>query len=204
LKNVRRLSLGILLLATAFTTGCGAMTAETGDTVEVSYILTLEDGTVYYTSEGNELLEATLGEGELIQGFEEALIGMREGDIKTVTVLPSEAYGQVRLDLIEEVDKSRLPVGFVPEVGKTLQTTLNGSAVLVVITQVGETTVTVDANHPLAGKTLTFEIELVSIAPRPTPEVAVPVWGLWAAGALALLLVAGNVIFFLRSRRSAA
>ncbi|NIT61557.1 MAG: peptidylprolyl isomerase [Aliifodinibius sp.] len=137
-----------------------------GDTVKVHYTGTLtEEGTVFDSSEDREPLEFTLGEGKLIPGFEKAVVGMEEGDETTVEIESGDAYGQRREDLELEVAKSDLPDNIDPEVGMQLQMQQqeNGQAIPVQITAVEDEFVKLDANHPLAGKDLTFDIELVEI-----------------------------------------
>ncbi|WP_441000254.1 FKBP-type peptidyl-prolyl cis-trans isomerase [Fodinibius sp. SL11] len=137
-----------------------------GDTVKVHYTGTLtEDGTVFDSSEDREPLEFTLGEGKLIPGFEKAVVGMKEGDDTTVEIESGDAYGQRREDLELEVAKSDLPDNIDPQVGMQLQMQQqeNGQAIPVQITAVEDEVVKLDANHPLAGKDLTFDIELVEI-----------------------------------------
>lgn len=138
--------------------------AQTGDSVKVHYTGRLEDGTVFDSSEGREPLGFTLGSGQVIPGFEEAVVGLEPGGSRTTTIPPEEAYGTVRDDLIIEVERSQVPPDLDPEVGQQLQLTLaDGQAVPVVITKVGDEALTLDANHPLAGKTLVFDIELVEV-----------------------------------------
>ena len=138
--------------------------ANDGDTARVHYTGTLEDGTVFDTSRGREPLEFTLGGGELIPGFEEAVKGMQIGQTKTVTIPANEAYGQRRDDLLMVVEREKLPEGMEPAVGQQLQMQrTDGMTAIVVVSDISETTITLDANHPLAGKDLTFEIELVEI-----------------------------------------
>ena len=137
-----------------------------GDTVKVHYTGTLiEDGTVFDSSEDREPLEFTLGEGQLIPGFEQAVIGMEVGDDTTVEIASEDAYGERREDLELEVSKSDLPDNIDPQVGMQLQMQQqeNGQAIPVQITAVEDEFVKLDANHPLAGKDLTFDIELVEI-----------------------------------------
>jgi peptidylprolyl isomerase len=137
-----------------------------GDTVKVHYTGTLtEEGTVFDSSEDREPLEFTLGEGKLIPGFEKAVVGMEEGDETTVEIESGDAYGQRREDLELEVAKSDLPDNIEPEVGMQLQMQQqeNGQAIPVQITAVEDELVKLDANHPLAGKDLTFDIELIEI-----------------------------------------
>jgi peptidylprolyl isomerase len=135
-----------------------------GDTVRVNYIGTLEDGSIFDTSAGHEPLEFTLGEGKIIPGFEEAVKGMEIGQSKTVTIPAKEAYGQHRDDLVVEIKREELPEGLNPEIKQQLQMRqTDGRAIVAIVTDVSESTITVDANHPLTGKDLTFQIELVEI-----------------------------------------
>jgi len=135
-----------------------------GDTVKVHYTGTLtDDGTVVDSSREREPLEFTLGEGQLIPGFEKAVIGLEEGDETTVELDSEDAYGQRREDLELEVSQSDLPDNIDPQVGMQLQMQQqeDGQAIPVQITAVEDEFVQLDANHPLAGKDLTFEIELI-------------------------------------------
>jgi peptidylprolyl isomerase len=135
-----------------------------GDTVKVHYTGKLtEDGTVFDSSREREPLEFTLGEGKLIPGFEKAVVGLEEGDSTTVELASEDAYGERREDLELEVSKSDLPDNIDPQVGMQLQMQQqeNGQAIPVQITAVEDEVVKLDANHPLAGKDLTFDIELI-------------------------------------------
>ncbi|MDD5082234.1 MAG: peptidylprolyl isomerase [Dehalococcoidales bacterium] len=156
---------GICLFGATFLSACGSKSiAETGDTVQVHYTLTLADGTLYETSVGSEPLELVLGEGNFLPDFEEAIVGMKVGESKTITILAADAYGDHRDDLIFTLDRSQLAEGIDPKVGDHLQSTdASGQTVLVVVTAVSETTITVDANSPLAGQDLTFQINLLKI-----------------------------------------
>ena len=138
--------------------------AKYGDTVKVHYTGRLDDGTVFDTSANGEPLQFTIGSGQIIPGFEQAVVGMNPGESKTVKIPAEDAYGQRREDLIIEVEKSQLPEGLKPEVGLQLQSRQpDGRIVVLTIADVTESHVTLDANHPLAGKDLTFEIQLVEI-----------------------------------------
>lgn len=139
--------------------------AKEGDEVQVHYTGKLEDGTVFDTSEDGEPLSFTIGEERVIPGFEEAVTGMEPGDSKTTEVDPEQAYGEHREDMVMEMEKDQIPSEVDPEVGQQLQLRLeNGQTVPVLITALGEDTVTIDANHPLAGRKLIFEIEVVDVA----------------------------------------
>jgi peptidylprolyl isomerase len=141
-------------------------TIEKGDTVKVHYTGKLNDGSVFDSSEDREPLEFTLGGGQLIPGFEKAVNGMEVGDSTTVDIPVDEAYGKRRDELELEVSKAELPGDAEPEVGMQLQMKQQGSerTIPVRITEVEEEKVTIDANHPLAGKDLTFDIEVVEKA----------------------------------------
>lgn len=136
-----------------------------GDTVKVHYTGQLEDGSVFDSSVQREPLEFTLGQGQLIPGFEKAVIGLKVGESTTANIPSAEAYGEPNPQMIIEVDKSQLPADLEPEVGVQLQLNQpDGQVIPVQITKVEGENVTIDANHPLAGKDLTFNIELVEIA----------------------------------------
>jgi peptidylprolyl isomerase/FKBP-type peptidyl-prolyl cis-trans isomerase SlpA len=138
--------------------------AKEGDTVRVHYTGKLKDGTVFDTSQDREPLSFTIGEQRVIPGFEEAVVGMEPGDSKTEELAPEKAYGEHREDMVMELERDQLPDNMDPKVGQQLQLRMqNGQEVPVVITELGEEAVTIDANHPLAGKSLVFEIELIGI-----------------------------------------
>jgi len=139
--------------------------AKNGDTVKTHYTGTLDDGTEFDTSAGGEPLEFVLGDGQVIPGFESAVEGMAIGDSKTVRIEADEAYGPRHDQLIQEVPLSALPDDLAPEEGMTLQSkTPDGRVAVMKVTEVTDESITVDANHPLAGEALNFEIELVAIA----------------------------------------
>ncbi len=138
--------------------------ASSGDRVKVHYTGRLPDDTVFDSSEGRNPLEFTIGAGEIIPGFEQAVTGMRPGEEKIATVAADEAYGERRDDLLLTLERDRLPEGMDPEVGERLQLRARGGEPFdVVVAEVGEEDLTVDANHPLAGQELTFDIRLVEI-----------------------------------------
>ncbi len=140
------------------------MIAKNGDTVRVHYTGTLEDGTVFDSSEDREPLEAVLGSGMLIPGFEAAVVGLSAGRRATVTVEPAEAYGAHTEELVISLPHSEFPPHLKPEPGMALQlTTQEGTEFEALVTEVTDEAVTLDANHPLAGQRLTFAIELVEI-----------------------------------------
>ena len=138
--------------------------AKKGDTVKVHYTGTLDDGTMFDTSAEREPLKFTIGEGQVIPGFDNALIDMVPGDVR-ITVIPAEeAYGEHSTELVTDVDRERFPADMELEIGQQLQVGLaDGEQAVVMIVDLTDTSVTLDANHPLAGQQLTFEIELVEI-----------------------------------------
>jgi len=163
LKN-SHIFLAVILMIGVMITGCSAAVAKNGDTVRVNYTGKLADGTVFDSSAGREPLEFTVGAGQVIPGFDNAVLGMKVGEKKTVTIPVDEAYGQRRDEQIAEISREKLPSDMTPEVGQQLvMKQSDGREIVVVITKVSDETVTIDANHPLAGKDLTFEIELVKI-----------------------------------------
>ena len=139
--------------------------AKAGDKVKVHYTGKLENGDVFDSSEGREPLEFTLGQGMVIAGFDKGISGMEVGEKKSLTIEPAEAYGERREDMEVMIKKSMIPADIEPKVGLQLQMqSQNGQMISVVIAEVNEEEVKLDANHPLAGKTLIFEVELVEIA----------------------------------------
>lgn len=138
--------------------------AKSGDTVKVHYTGKLEDGRVFDTSAQRQPLQFTLGQRSVIPGFEQAVVGMVAGEAKTVQIPPEKAYGQRRSQLVFHVERAKLPADLEPEVGQQLEfRQQDGQAVPLVVTGVSESKVTLDANHPLAGQELTFDITLVEI-----------------------------------------
>lgn len=135
-----------------------------GDTVKVHYTGTLQDGSVFDSSRSREPLEFKIGSGSLIPGFEKAVLGLSIGESTKVDIPSGEAYGEVRDEMIISVERDKLPADIDPQVGMQLQVQQpNGQAMPVVISEVNDTHITIDANHPLAGRDLTFEIELVEV-----------------------------------------
>jgi peptidylprolyl isomerase len=140
-------------------------TAKKGDTVKVHYTGRLDDDTVFDTSRGKSPLAFTIGEGNLIKGFEYGLIGMQVGEKKNLVIPPEDAYGQKDEKLTTKVSRAHLPDSVQPVIGMQLQVKQkDGSIFVVSITGMDEETVTLDANHPLAGKTLNFDVELTDIS----------------------------------------
>ncbi len=139
-------------------------TAKQGDKVKVHYKGFLDDGTVFDSSFDQDPLEFTIGNGEIIPGFESAVIGMDVGETKVVDIAPDQGYGEYNEMARIEVPRSNLPEHITPEIGMVLQlTTPQNTQVLVRVIEMNDEIVTLDANHPLAGKNLKFEIQLVDV-----------------------------------------
>jgi len=138
--------------------------AKSGDSVKIHYTGTLDDGSQFDSSEGREPLGFTLGSGQVIAGFDDAVTGMTVGEKKTVRLEADQAYGERRPEMVQEVPKSALPEDMQVEMGMPLQAQgPDGQVMHLVVTAIAEDTIQVDGNHPLAGQALTFAIELVSI-----------------------------------------
>lgn len=138
--------------------------AKNGDTVRIHYTGTLTDGSQFDTSAGREPLEFTIGSGQIIPGLEKEIEGMKVGDKSTVTVPAAEAYGPHQPEGVQEVPRSNIPTNINLAVGTQLQgMTPDGRQMNLTVTGLTDETVTLDANHPLAGKDLVFDVELVEI-----------------------------------------
>jgi len=138
--------------------------AQTGDTVRINYSGRLADGTQFDSSEGRAPLEVTLGAGQVIVGLEQQLVGMEPGTKSTVTIPADQAYGQRRQEAIQQLDRAKLPAGVDVQVGTQLQArTKDGGMIPITVVDLDEARVTVDANHPLAGRDLIFDIEVVEV-----------------------------------------
>lgn len=138
--------------------------AANGHTVKVHYTGKLENGTVFDSSKRKSPFEFKLGETSVIIGFEQAILGMQTGERKTVKISSDNAYGPYLPELVSTVKKSQFPVHIKPELGQQLEIRqTDGPTILVTITDVTDDEVTLDANHPLAGKDLIFDIELVEV-----------------------------------------
>lgn len=137
---------------------------DVNSSVTVNYTGKLEDGTVFDTSltEGREPLSVTLGQGALIPGFENGLIGLSVGDTKTIEIEPEDAYGLVNEEAFVDVPKDKVPENV--EVGMMLQTFGPAGVSVVKVLEINEESVKIDANHPLAGKKLIFDVEVVSLS----------------------------------------
>ena len=144
---------------------------ENGLYVQVAYKGTLKDGEVFDSSEDREPLEIEMGAGQLIPGFEAALEGMTVGEKKSFTLDPSEAYGERSDEHTMDFPANEIPADMKPEVGQTIGlTTPEGQQVPAIITHVDDEKVSLDLNHPLAGESLTFDIEVVGITKEATQQ----------------------------------
>lgn len=138
--------------------------AKSGDNVKVHYTGSLEDGTRFDSSMNREPLQFTLGEGNVIAGFEQAVIGMSPGETKTVTVPSERAYGPRNEEAVQEFPRSAIPAHIDLQIGLQLQAQdSTGQPIILTVASMTEDKVTLDANHPLAGKDLVFELELVEV-----------------------------------------
>lgn len=138
--------------------------AKVGDTVSVHYTGKLADGTIFDSSVDREPLEFELGQGRVIPGFENSIIGLNKGDTTKVSIPPDEAYGAYNTNLVVEVDRAKMPGDIELKIGVMLESVQNdGRRIPMTIIKLTDDMVTLDANHPLAGKELHFEIELVEI-----------------------------------------
>ncbi|MCL4674646.1 MAG: peptidylprolyl isomerase [Pararhodobacter sp.] len=138
--------------------------AKAGDTVQIHYTGTLADGTVFDSSEGRDPLSFTLGSGQIIPGLDTAIDGMAQGEQKTVTIPSDQAYGAHNPDAVQAIPRDQIPAEIPVTPGTQLQMqTPDGRAVPVVVAAADDQSVTLDANHPLAGKDLTFAVELVAV-----------------------------------------
>jgi peptidylprolyl isomerase len=138
--------------------------AKSGDTVKIQYTGRLDDNSVFDTSVDHDPIQLTIGRGRTIPALEEAIIGMETGKSKTIEISAEQAYGAYQKELVHTVNRKVLPAEMEPEIGKRLKaTSMDGRAFSVTIKDISEKTVTMDANHPLAGKDLTFDIELIAI-----------------------------------------
>jgi FKBP-type peptidyl-prolyl cis-trans isomerase 2 len=138
-------------------------TVENGKSVTVHYTGRFEDGTVFDTSlvEGREPIRTVLGQGSLIKGFEMGLLGMTEGDKKTIEILPEDGYGEYLDGLVTVVGREQVPEGV--NVGDVLSSESDRGTINVMVTDITEEGVRIDANHPMAGKKLIFDLEVVSV-----------------------------------------
>ncbi len=139
-------------------------TAATGDIVRIHYSGRLVDGTQFDSSEGRAPLEFTLGQGQVIKGLEQHVSGMEPGQKSTVTIPVAEAYGPRRDDAIQQLGREKVPAGIDLKVGTQLQArTADGGMLPITVVDMDDQSVTVDANHPLAGQDLVFDVELIEV-----------------------------------------
>jgi peptidylprolyl isomerase len=167
---------GVILLMASLVMGCGGSEETTdgtsgaalGDRVTVDYTGTLGDGTIFDSSIGKEPLTFVIGDGSVISGFDKAVMGMEVGDIKTFTIPPAEGYGEYREDLVVTLSCDTFEE--LPEVGQKvpLQNVISGQTLYFTVIAVSDDGVTLDGNSPLAGQSLTFEIELLALEPAGT------------------------------------
>ena len=137
---------------------------KSGDKVKLHYSAKFEDGKLYQSTENRDPEQFDLGEGQVIEGIRKNLIGMEVGEKKTFTVKPDEAFGEHDENLIADVDRKQFPDDMTPFIGQQLRMEREGGVeVTVVVTGLTDDAVTIDANHPLAGKTLEFDVEIVEI-----------------------------------------
>ena len=138
--------------------------AKNGDTVKVHYTGKLDNGTTFDSSEGKDPLQFTIGEGQLLQAFEQGVVGLTEGDSKNIQIAAQDGYGLKQDKLIGTLPLEALPEDITPEVGTRLQMkTPEDQLIVLKVVEVSDNDITVDANHELAGEDLNFEIELVEI-----------------------------------------
>ena len=138
--------------------------AKQGDVVLVHYTGTLTDGHVFDSSREREPIEFEIGQRRLIPGFEDAVVGMKVGDTRKITLAPENAYGPYREELVATVERNLLPPDLEPEVGMMLQVNAEGGQIVnVTVREIGEESITLDGNHALAGQPLEFDIELVQV-----------------------------------------
>ncbi|MEZ4600258.1 MAG: peptidylprolyl isomerase [Syntrophotaleaceae bacterium] len=141
-----------------------------GDTIAVNYTGKFEDGTVFDSSEGKQPLKFTVGSGQLIKGFDEAVVGMKEGDKTTVTLPPEQAYGVRQEGMVIDIPRAQIPEDMKIEVGMRLHLRdPNGNPVPAVVSEINDEAVKMDANHPMAGKTLIFDIEIAATGLKSDP-----------------------------------
>lgn len=141
-----------------------AKKVKNGDKVKVHYVGKLEDGKIFDSSIDREPLDVEVGGAQVIKGFEDGLMGMEEGEKKTISVSPEQGYGKRNPALLIEIPNANIPDEIDPEVGMKLRLAdKQGQSVMVTVTDVGDESIQLDANHPLAGKVLVFDLELVSI-----------------------------------------
>lgn len=142
------------------------MFVKKGDKIKVNYTGKLEDGTVFDSTQHGDHshpIEFVVGSGQIIKGFDNAVMGMKKGDKKNISLKPEEAYGEQRADMHKKIPRDQIPQDQEPKKGMVLVLNFNGGQIPAEIIAVDEESVTIDLNHPLAGKTLNFELEIVEI-----------------------------------------
>ena len=138
--------------------------AKSGDTVKIHYTGKLNDGTVFADSKEREPLQFVIGENRIIPGIEEVVVGMNTGESKTVEISADKAFGPYQEEMVQVVNRSQFPEDMEPKVGEKIQMTDGaGRTIVVIVKEISGAEVTLDTNHPLAGKNLTFDIELIEI-----------------------------------------
>jgi peptidylprolyl isomerase len=168
-NNYWLIIIALILPALVLLAGCGGNTdvAKVGDTVKVHYTGTLSDNTQFDSSVGREPLQFTIGSGQVIKGFDDGVNGMKVGEKKKITIPAAQAYGEYRADLVFDISPEQLAEGVTPSIGqKLVMTQQDGTRVQVTIKAIKGNAITLDANHELAGKDLTFELELVEIVKK--------------------------------------
>lgn len=148
--------------------------AKKGDKVKVHYHGRLDDGTTFDSSQGRDPLEFEVGSGMVIKGFDDGVTGMTVGDKKTISIPSEDAYGARQEEMVVAFPKTNFPPDIQPEIGMTLNMhSEDGQELPVVITEINDETITLDANHPLAGKDLIFDLELVDVKGK-SPLIIMP------------------------------
>jgi FKBP-type peptidyl-prolyl cis-trans isomerase 2 len=141
------------------------MAIEKGDKVKVEYKGTLDDGTVFDNSEKHGPIEFEAGAGRVIKGFDEAVMGMEEGEEKNIQIVPEDAYGNTNPDLVKKIPRNELPQEMDPKPGMVLVLkSQDGNQIPARVTEISDSHLSVDFNHPLAGKTLNFSIKVVGVS----------------------------------------
>ena len=157
----------MIILAMIIAVGCAkkpVQAAKAGDTVKIHYVGTLDDGSVFDSSREREPFQFKLGSGQVIPGFDAGVTGMVVGEKKTIKIPADQAYGAAKDDLIIVKPVSEFKDDGVPDIGQRMRTsTSDGRTIMAVVKEVNDSTVTLDGNHPMAGKDLTFELELLEI-----------------------------------------
>jgi FKBP-type peptidyl-prolyl cis-trans isomerase 2 len=138
--------------------------AKEGDTVKVYYTIKLGDGTIIGSAINCEPLQFTIGEGQVLPSFEQAVVGMNPSELKTILVPAESAFGPHLDEMVIAIERTRLPEDFNPKIGEKVQFCQTDNQIAtVLVTDVSESTITIDANHPLAGKNLTFDIQFLEV-----------------------------------------